>query len=273
MHAAVPALDVNTTLTGGKKRRDSARVSLHPGVIEIPREIHPFALADLAVEREAVAEVFPAERSEQVCRALNVTVALVAMVVLSPVYLLVALAVWLSSPGPVIYSQVRVGVDRRYGRKGTHERRATDHGGKPFMMYKFRSMRVDAEKNGQAVWAMKRDPRVTLVGRVLRRTRLDELPQLYNVLRGDMNIVGPRPERPTIFADLRATIPEYPMRQRVKPGITGWAQINQSYDACVDDVRKKVKYDLEYVQRQSVIEDLRIMSMTVPVMLFGRGGW
>ena len=141
------------------------------------------------------------------------------------------------------------------------------------MMYKFRSMRVDAEKNGQAVWAMKRDPRVTLVGRVLRRTRLDELPQLYNVLKGDMNIVGPRPERPTIFADLRATIPEYPMRQRVKPGITGWAQINQSYDACVDDVRRKVKYDLEYVQRQGLVEDLRIMSMTVPVMLFGRGGW
>ena len=85
--------------------------------------------------------------------------------------------------------------------------------------------------------------------------------------------VGPRPERPTIFADLRATIPEYPMRQRVKPGITGWAQITQSYDACVDDVRKKVKYDLEYVQRQGLVEDLRIMSMTVPVMLFGRGGW
>ena len=134
-------------------------------------------------------------------------------------------------------------------------------------------MRVDAEKNGQAVWAMKRDPRVTLVGRVLRKTRLDELPQLYNVLRGDMNIVGPRPERPTIFAVLRAAIPEYPMRQRVKPGITGWAQINQSYDACVDDVRRKVKYDLEYVQRQGLVEDLRIMSMTVPVMLFGRGGW
>jgi lipopolysaccharide/colanic/teichoic acid biosynthesis glycosyltransferase len=132
---------------------------------------------------------------------------------------------------------------------------------------------VDAESNGQAVWAMKRDPRVTLVGRVLRRTRLDELPQLYNVLRGEMNIVGPRPERPTIFADLRASIPEYPMRQRVKPGITGWAQINQSYDACVDDVRKKVQYDLEYVQRQGLVEDLRIMSMTVPVMLFGRGGW
>jgi lipopolysaccharide/colanic/teichoic acid biosynthesis glycosyltransferase len=273
MHGAVPALDIHSGRTVGQKRRELGRVSLQPGVIEITREIRPFPLADMAVESGPVAEVFPAERSERLSRALNVTVALVAMVLLSPIYLLVALAVKLTSPGPVIYSQVRVGVDRRYGKRSTHERRTTDHGGKPFMMYKFRSMRADAEKNGHAVWAMKRDPRVTLIGRVLRRTRLDELPQLYNVLRGDMNIVGPRPERPTIFADLRATIPEYPMRQRVKPGITGWAQINQSYDACVDDVRKKVKYDLEYVQRQSVVEDLRIMSMTVPVMLFGRGGW
>jgi lipopolysaccharide/colanic/teichoic acid biosynthesis glycosyltransferase len=272
MNGAVPALELHTTRATGKKRQQG-RVSVQPGVIEIPREIHPVPLADMATERAPVAEVFPAERSERLSRALNVTVSLLAMIVLSPIYLLVALAVKLTSPGPVIYSQVRVGVDRRYGRKTTHERRATDHGGKPFMMYKFRSMRVDAESNGQAVWAMKRDPRVTLVGRVLRRTRLDELPQLYNVLRGEMNIVGPRPERPTIFADLRASIPEYPMRQRVKPGITGWAQINQSYDACVDDVRKKVQYDLEYVQRQGLVEDLRIMSMTVPVMLFGRGGW
>jgi lipopolysaccharide/colanic/teichoic acid biosynthesis glycosyltransferase len=108
---------------------------------------------------------------------------------------------------------------------------------------------------------------------LLRRTRLDELPQLYNVVRGEMNIVGPRPERPAIFADLRRTIPEYPLRQRVKPGITGWAQINQAYDACVEDVRRKVQYDLEYVKRQGLIEDLRIMAMTLPVMMFRRGGW
>lgn len=273
MHGAVPALDVPTTRTGTRKRRESALVSPQPGVIEIPREIRPFPLADMPAVTEPVKDVMPAERSERLSRALNVAIALVAMIILSPLYFLVALAVRLSSPGPIIYSQVRVGLDRRFRRGLGHERRAVDHGGKPFMMYKFRSMRVDAEKNGQAVWAMKQDPRVTLVGRVLRKTRLDELPQLYNVLRGDMNIVGPRPERPTIFADLRAAIPEYPMRQRVKPGITGWAQINQSYDACVDDVRRKVKYDLEYVQRQGLVEDLRIMSMTVPVMLFGRGGW
>ena len=273
MHGAVPALDVHSTRTGVRTHRENSQASLQEGVLEIPRAIEPFPLADVAVEASPLKEVMPADRSERLCRVLNVTVALLAMVVLSPVYILVALAVRLSSPGPIIYSQVRVGLDRRYRNGMGHERRAADHGGKPFMMYKFRSMRVDAEKNGQAVWAMKHDPRVTLVGRVLRRTRLDELPQLYNVLKGDMNIVGPRPERPTIFADLRAAIPEYPFRQRVKPGITGWAQINQSYDACVDDVRRKVRYDLEYVQRQGFAEDLRIMSMTIPVMLFGRGGW
>ena len=113
----------------------------------------------------------------------------------------------------------------------------------------------------------------TSVGAFLRATRLDELPQLWNVLRGDMNIVGPRPERPSIFAKLREDIPHYPVRQRVKQGITGWAQINQSYDSCVDDVRRKVHYDLEYLRRQGIVEDLRIMSLTLPVMLFRKGGW
>jgi lipopolysaccharide/colanic/teichoic acid biosynthesis glycosyltransferase len=140
-------------------------------------------------------------------------------------------------------------------------------------MFKFRTMHLDAEADGKAVWAKKSDPRVTKIGSFLRRARLDELPQLYNVLRGDMNIVGPRPERPSIFARLRNDIPNYHCRQRVKPGITGWAQINQSYDSCLDDVRRKVDYDLEYVSRQSLTHDLRIMSMTIPVMLFRKGGW
>ena len=128
----------------------------------------------------------------------------------------------------------------------------------------------DAEKNG-AVWATKNDPRITPIGRVLRKTRLDELPQLFNVLRGDMNIVGPRPERPSIFLRLSQDIPEYRMRQRAKPGITGLAQISQAYDSCLDDVRNKVRYDLEYISRQSLAEDLRIMIKTVPVMLLRRG--
>ena len=199
------------------------------------------------------------------------TIAAVAVIALAPVLALIALAVWVSSRGPVLYSQVRVGVDRRYKQKSTYDRRGFDHGGKPFMMIKFRTMHVDAESDGRAVWAAKCDPRVTAVGNLLRRTRLDELPQLFNVLIGDMNIVGPRPERPSIFADLRQNIPQYPMRQRVKPGITGWAQINQAYDACVDDVRRKVEFDLDYMKRQSIVHDLRIMTMTLPVMIFRRG--
>jgi lipopolysaccharide/colanic/teichoic acid biosynthesis glycosyltransferase len=223
--------------------------------------------------RKLVDDVLPRERSEALCRSLNVTLALVAIICLSPLYLLIALAVKLTSRGSVLYSHARVGVDRRYRSSASDDRRTYDHGGKLFMMYKFRTMYENAEANGQAVWATKQDPRVTPMGRLLRRTRLDELPQFFNVLRGEMNIVGPRPERPTIFADLRTNIPEYPMRQRVKPGITGWAQVNQSYDACVDDVRRKVQYDLEYVRKQGLYEDVRIMSMTLPVMLFGKGGW
>ena len=218
-------------------------------------------------------DVTPRERSEILSRALNVAVAAIAIVLLFPVILLVALAVKLTSRGPVLYSQIRVGLDQRYRRKGTDERRRQDLGGRPFRMYKFRSMCVNAESDGKAVWAQKQDPRVTPIGNLLRRTRLDELPQLWNVLRGDMNVVGPRPERPVIFAELRENIPEYPLRQRVKPGITGWAQINQSYDSCLDDVRNKVEKDLEYMRRQSFGHDIRIMTMTLPVMLFRRGGW
>jgi len=195
------------------------------------------------------------------------------LILMIPVILLVALLVRLTSIGPVFYSQVRVGVDRRFRSKSTYDRRGVDYGGRPFTMYKFRTMRVDAEANGQAVWAQQNDPRTTSIGRFLRRTRLDELPQLWNVIRGDMNIVGPRPERPTIFAQLREDIPLYAQRQRVKPGITGLAQISQAYDSCLDDVKNKVRYDLEYIQRQSILHDLRIMTMTLPVMIRRQTGW
>ncbi|HEU4994851.1 MAG TPA: sugar transferase [Gemmatimonadaceae bacterium] len=237
---------------------------------DAPLELLPRS-ADVAPS--AAEEVFPRERSETVSRTLNVAIAFVALVLVTPILAIVAALIKLTSRGPVLYSQTRVGVDRRFRQSETDDRRSHDHGGKPFTMYKFRTMCVDAEADGRAVWASKTDSRVTPIGGMLRRCRLDELPQLYNVIRGDMNIVGPRPERPSIFAELRQSIPEYHMRQRVKPGITGWAQINQSYDACVDDVRRKVGYDLEYLRRQGMIEDLRIMSMTLPVMLFRRGGW
>jgi lipopolysaccharide/colanic/teichoic acid biosynthesis glycosyltransferase len=155
---------------------------------------------------------------------------------------------------------------------GRHDRRQWNLCGRTFTMYKFRTMRVDAESRTGPVWARPGDPRVTPIGGFLRACRLDELPQLYNVLKGDMNIVGPRPERPTIVVDLVNTITEYPIRQRTLPGITGLAQITQAPDGSVDDVRVKVRYDLEYLQRRSVLEDLRIMAKTPAVMFLKRTG-
>ena len=221
--------------------------------------------------RTRVTEQQQAERLE---RVMNVTLALIALILLSPLLLVIALAIKLTSPGPILYTQTRVGIDRRLSRGNrSYDRRAQDLGGSVFTIYKFRTMRADAERKTGAVWATRSDPRVTGLGKFLRASRLDELPQLFNVVRGDMNIVGPRPERPGIFARLRTEIAEYPLRQLTKPGITGWAQINNSYDACVDDVRRKVRYDLEYLDRRSLAEDVRIMLKTVPVMLLRRGGW
>jgi len=206
------------------------------------------------------------EQSERARRIFNVAVAAVALVVLSPLMLLIAIAVKLTSPGPVFYKQTRVGVDRR-STTGGNFRRRVDYGGKLFTIYKFRTMYV-AEKDAAQVWARKGDPRITPLGRVLRKFRLDELPQLINVLRGEMNVVGPRPEQPEIFIQLREQIDRYQERQRVLPGITGWAQINQRYDETLDDVRRKVSLDLDYASRRSVTEDLRIMLKTLPVMAF-----
>jgi lipopolysaccharide/colanic/teichoic acid biosynthesis glycosyltransferase len=215
----------------------------------------------------------PRPRSERACRLFNIVLATLMLIVAAPVMLVTAALVRLTSKGPILYTQIRVGIDRRYNRtRALNERRREDLGGSPFTIYKFRSMRVDAEVNGEAVWATQGDSRVTPVGRILRTTRIDELPQLFNVLRGDMNVVGPRPERPSIFVRLREQIDEYPVRQRVKPGITGLAQISNPYDSTIDDVRRKVAYDVLYMQRQSITEDVRIMLKTVPVMLFRIGG-
>jgi lipopolysaccharide/colanic/teichoic acid biosynthesis glycosyltransferase len=230
--------------------------------------------ADRPPRSRTLPELAPTTRSDVVVRALNVAIAGTALVLLAPVMLLVALAIKLQSPGPVIYAQTRVGLDRRRRARqnSVFDRRACDLGGRVFRIYKFRTMRVDAERRG-VQWATKNDPRVTLLGRFLRQSRLDEIPQLINVVRGDMNIVGPRPERPSIVRRLAESIEEYPLRHWAKPGITGLAQINLSYDTCLDDVRAKVRYDLEYIRRQSVTEDLRIMLCTMPAMLFRRGGW
>ena len=212
-------------------------------------------------------------------RALNVSVAVLGIVVMAPLMLLIAVLIKLTSPGPVLYVQTRVGLDRRtrarrLGDGGVNGRRHRVAGGVPFRIYKFRTMRVDGDTGEQRqVWACPDDPRITPVGAVLRRLRLDELPQLFNVLQGDMNVVGPRPEQPRIFQRLTREVPGYTLRQMVRPGITGWAQINQHYDTSVEDVRRKVAYDLEYIARRGALEDLRMMLQTLPVMLGRRGGW
>lgn len=208
------------------------------------------------------------------CRLLNVAVAALGLVLAAPLMLVIGVAIKLTSPGPVFFTQTRIGIDRRRARLSRNHRRSADLGGKPFTLYKFRTMVSGREdRSAAAVWARPDDPRITPLGRILRKYRLDELPQLINVLLGDMNVVGPRPEQPEIFTNLREEIRGYGERQRVPPGITGWAQVHNGYDRSVDDVRRKLRFDLEYVERRSVLLDLEIMLRTVPVMLFRQNGW
>ena len=176
------------------------------------------------------------------------------LIVLSPFMLLTALAVKLSSPGPMLYRQKRVGLN-----------------GKPFWVYKFRSMYVDAEARTGAVWAKKDDPRITPVGKWLRKLRLDELPQMWNVVRGDMSVVGPRPERPEFVNLLNHQIPYYRQRLAVKPGITGWAQINHKYGDTELDAMIKLEYDLYYIKHLAPALDFYIIFHTIKVMLLSRG--
>jgi lipopolysaccharide/colanic/teichoic acid biosynthesis glycosyltransferase len=205
--------------------------------------------------------------SEGPRRALNVAVAALGLTLALPLMAVIAALIKLTSPGPVLFRQVRVGLDRR-GMPDWPD----DAGGAPFTMYKFRTMRA-APAGARAVWASPNDARVTAIGKVLRRYRLDELPQLWNVLVGDMNIVGPRPEQPAIFVNLRRSIPRYSWRQRVRPGITGLAQVNLPPDQNVNDVRRKLALDLEYIRQAGFWGDLRIMLQT-PAAMFGRRlGW
>lgn len=229
------------------------------------------SLSSSVTYRSVSKATHPHER-EGARRIVNVVAAAIGLVAAAPVMLLIAIAIKLTSRGPVFFRQTRVGLDIRSSNGGNHRRRV-DLGGRPFMLYKFRTMHVEAPGAVKQVWAAKNDPRVTSIGRFLRVTRLDELPQLWNVLLGHMNVVGPRPEQPAIFQNLRDEVTGYTLRQRVRPGITGRAQIYLHYDTCIDDVRKKVAADLEYIDRQSVLEDLRIMLLTAPAVLWRKGGW
>ena len=231
--------------------------------------------ARLRAQVEAESKFEPAP-SEGARRALNIAVAAILIVMTLPVMVLIAILVKLSSKGPILYRQTRIGLDRRLPGDvppQVSKLRVCDVGGKPFVIYKFRTMRADAERGTGAVWATREDPRVTWIGGLLRQIRLDELPQLFNVLKGDMNVVGPRPERPSIFARLTDEVERYPLRQRVRPGITGLAQVSQQYDRNMDDVVRKLGFDLEYVKNQGFWADLLIMLKTIPVVLFRKGGW
>jgi sugar transferase (PEP-CTERM system associated) len=187
-------------------------------------------------------------------RLIDIVLASIGIVLSAPLALLTALAVKLDSDGPILYGQERVGEN-----------------GRTFMVWKFRSMKQDAEKGGTPIWAKAQDDRVTRVGRFIRKTRLDELPQFWNVVRGDMSFVGPRPERPFFVEQLAKEIPFYQQRHAVKPGLTGWAQVKYQYGSSVEDAMEKLRYDLYYVKHLSVSFDISIVFDTVKVILFGKG--
>lgn len=215
-------------------------------------------------------------------KVLDVLGAAVGIIVALPIFLIVPIIIKLTSRGPVFYTQERVGINRRRNSRRLYksdmnderrirERRRQDNFGRPFKVIKFRTMVNDAEKVSGPVWATQNDARVTGVGRFLRKTRLDEVPQLINVLKGDMSLVGPRPERPKFVRDLREQVPDYEARLRVKPGITGLAQVSQGYDSSIESVVDKVKHDVKYIRKWSITTDLKILAKTVVVVLTGRG--
>lgn len=187
-------------------------------------------------------------------RAIDLASSVIGLLLTAPIMALVALAIKLDSKGPVLYKQTRVGL-----------------GDRPFELLKFRSMRTDAETANGAQWAQESDPRVTRVGQILRKYRLDELPQFINVLRGDMSLVGPRPERPIFVRQLRERIPFYDERHSARPGVTGWAQVEYKYGSSIEDAYRKLEYDLFYLKNMSILFDVMIILRTVGIVLFGAG--
>ncbi len=215
-------------------------------------------------------------------RSLDVFGSLVGLLLTSPLFVILPVLIKLDSRGPVFYTQVRVGEnrrrrDRRFHQKANvrdhraRDRRQENMMGRPFEVIKFRTMINDAEKKCGPVWATENDPRITRIGALLRKTRLDEIPQFINVLKGDMSLVGPRPERPNFVRDLATKVDNYSSRLEVKPGLTGLAQVENGYDADVDSVDRKVRLDLEYIRNWSVWADVKILFKTVIVVFTGKG--
>jgi lipopolysaccharide/colanic/teichoic acid biosynthesis glycosyltransferase len=215
-------------------------------------------------------------------RVIDISGSALGLLICLPLFFVVGILIKLDSPGPVFFRQERVGMNRRkrerriLGIKRSKqerkvERRKKNLYGETFYLYKFRTMVVDAEKGCGPIWAKNDDPRITNIGKVLRKTRIDELPQLINVLKGEMSLVGPRPERYHFVRDFIYRIDGYPNRLGVKPGITGLAQVENGYDSCVEDVKLKVNHDLNYIQEWSILKDFKILLKTILVVATGKG--
>jgi len=215
-------------------------------------------------------------------RAIDIVGAFIGIVLLLPFFVLVSIAIKLDSSGPVFFRQERIGKNRRrtnrrvmdvsdIQNKRLEDRRKTPRFGRPFTIFKFRTMRHDAEKHTGPVWASKNDPRITRVGAFLRATRIDEFPQLFNILKGEMSLVGPRPEREHFITNLRNNIDSYDDRLLVRPGLTGLAQVEHKYDESESDTKVKVGYDINYINELTIFRDVRIIAKTVFVVLSAKG--
>jgi lipopolysaccharide/colanic/teichoic acid biosynthesis glycosyltransferase len=215
-------------------------------------------------------------------RAFDVIFSIVALVLLSPVLLAAAILIKIESPGPVFFTQERIGINRRRrDRRRTcgsnctemrtgEDRRKSINAGRPFNIFKLRTMRMDAEKSGPKL-ACVDDPRITRIGRIMRKTRIDEIPQFINVIKGDMSIIGPRPERSFFINMVKQDIPEFPLRLLVKPGITGLAQVENGYTQSVDQMKDKLFYDLQYIKELSIFKEIKIIFKTLSVIATGKG--
>ena len=252
-------------------RRAEARVTWGfpetPLVLDHVRDVHHIARDDSAMRWK---------------RSLDIALSVIGLAIVTPVMLVTAILIKATSPGPVFYRQERIGINRRRrerrrdaesageDRRG-RDRRVLVNFGRPFTIYKFRTMVVDAEQGTPPMWAKERDPRITPLGRFLRKTRIDEFPQFINVLKGDMSIVGPRPERAYFIGRIEKDLPEFHLRLRAKPGITGLAQVELGYTNTDEGLRDKLRHDLAYIGRLSLVTDLKILFRTVFVVLTGRG--
>ena len=234
---------------------DSSNVSIKiiPDLYEIisgqarTSQLYGFPLIDI------MPQLMP-EWEKKLKRLMDILISIILLIVSSPIILLTSIAIKIDSNGPVFYKQERSGMNEKI-----------------FKIIKFRSMRIDAEKDSGPVWSTKDDPRITRVGKFIRKVRIDEIPQMVNVLKGEMSLVGPRPERPFFVEQLSKEIPFYKRRLKVRPGVTGWAQVKHKYDENVEDVKEKLRYDLFYIENMSLSNDFKILFRTVFVVLFGQG--